>query len=71
MKQQPLTILRLGDVKSRTGLSRSTIYQRISEGRFPKSISLEGRCVGWVESEIVEWLHERVDASRGGYQVEN
>jgi len=58
------TILRLPTVKARTGLSRSTIYLRISEGRFPKPVSLGGRAVGWVESEITEWLNQQIEASR-------
>ena len=45
-------ILRLPDVKVRTGLSRSTLYLRISQGRFPKPISLGGRAVGWVDVEL-------------------
>lgn len=62
------TILRLPTVKARTGLSRSTIYLRISEGRFPKPISLGGRAVGWVEVEITDWLNQRIDASRKAAQ---
>jgi prophage regulatory protein len=58
------TILRLPTVKARTGLSRSTIYLRISEGRFPKPISLGGRAVGWVEKEITEWLNQQIEHSR-------
>ena len=58
------TILRLPTVKTRTGLSRSTIYLRISEGSFPKPISLGGRAVGWVEAEITEWLDQQIEASR-------
>ncbi len=59
------TILRLPAVKVRTGLSRSTIYLRIAQGTFPKSVSLGGRAVGWVEAEVQEWLQRRIDASRG------
>jgi prophage regulatory protein len=59
-------ILRLPTVKDRTGLSRSTIYLRISEGTFPKSISLGSRAVGWIESEINEWLEQRIESSRVG-----
>ena len=59
------TILRLPTVKSRTGLSRSTIYLRIAEGRFPKPISLGDRAVGWIESEIDDWLEEQITQSRG------
>ena len=58
------TILRLPAVKARTGLSRSTIYLRISEGRFPKPISLGGRAVGWVEDEINDWLTLQIETSR-------
>ena len=58
------TILRLPTVKARTGLSRSTIYLRISEGRFPKPVSLGGRAVGWIEAEIDEWLNQQIEASR-------
>ncbi|MDR3411824.1 MAG: AlpA family phage regulatory protein, partial [Formivibrio sp.] len=43
-------ILRLPNVLDRTGLSRSTVYQRVSEGRFPRPVSLGDRAVGWVES---------------------
>lgn len=50
------TILRLPAVKARTGLSRSTIYLRISEDRFPKPISLGGRAVGWVEVEVNDYV---------------
>ena len=58
------TILRLPAVKIRTGLSRSTIYLRVSEGRFPTPISLGGRAVGWIEAEINEWLTQHIKASR-------
>lgn len=45
-------ILRLPKVKDRSGLSRSTIYLRISQKTFPSPISLGGRAVGWPEMEI-------------------
>ena len=61
-------ILRLPAVKARTGLSRSTIYLRISDGSFPASISLGGRAVGWIEAEIQGWLEDRIQASRGNSQ---
>lgn len=58
------SILRLPAVKARTGLSRSTIYLRVAEGTFPKPVSLGGRAVGWVESEIQQWLEQQIEASR-------
>lgn len=58
------TILRLPAVKARTGLSRSTLYLRISEGRFPKAISLGGRAVGWIEAEVNDGLDQQIETSR-------
>ena len=60
-----LRILRLPEVQRRTGLSRSTIYVRLDQGRFPKPVSLGARAVGWIESEVDEWIRERIAESRG------
>ena len=57
--------LRLPQVKTITGLSKSTIYVRISEGTFPKQIPLGARLVVWVESDIQKWIAEQVAAARG------
>ena len=67
-QQSPSTpiIIRRRVVEARTGLSRSTIYLRISEGKFPKPISLGTRAVGWIEAEISEWLTSRIEISRQG-----
>jgi len=62
--QRGYSILRLPAVKARTGLSRSTIYKQISEGTFPKPVSLSVRAVGWVESHVEDWLQARIDESR-------
>ena len=60
-----ITILRLPNVKARTGLSRSTIYLRVTTGAFPRPVSLGGRAVGWVETEIEHWLKAQIAKSRG------
>lgn len=57
-------IIRLPEVKTRTGQSRSTIYQRIKEGTFPPPISLGGRNVGWLEEEIENWIAACIQKSR-------
>jgi len=54
----PRRLLRLPEVISRVGLKRSSIYQRMSDGRFPKSRSLGSKCVVWVEAEIDAWIAE-------------
>ena len=58
-------LLRLPQVKSATGLSKSTIYSRIAEGRFPKQVPLGPRLVVWVESDIQNWISEQITAARG------
>ncbi len=58
-------ILRLPAVKELTGLSRSTLYLRMSKNEFPAPISLGGRAVGWLEFEVNAWLAQKVEVSRG------
>lgn len=60
----PITVLRLPAVKARTGLSRTTIYHLIEKGRFPSQFRLNVKAIGWVESEIEDWLKSRIKASR-------
>lgn len=56
----PARLLRLPEVMARVGMKRSAIYQRMSEGRFPKSRSLGPKCAVWVEKEIEEWIEHVV-----------
>lgn len=57
-----LTFLRLSEVRQRTGLSRSHIYELQSQGFFPHSVKLtsHGTSVAWVEAEIEEWMRSRL-----------
>lgn len=55
-------ILRLRQVTARTGLSRSSIYQLIHEKAFPKQIALTGYAVGWLESEVEQWIADKAGA---------
>jgi prophage regulatory protein len=57
-------ILRLPQVKIRVGLSRSSIYLAVSQGKFPRPVSLGARAVGWLEAEVDTWLSQRVELSR-------
>jgi len=56
----PMRFLRLPEVEQRVGLKRSAIYQRMSEGRFPKSRSLGTRCTVWIEGEIEAWMLRQI-----------
>lgn len=54
------TILRLPQVVSRTGKSRSGIYKDMASGNFPQSVPLGDRAVGWIEEEIDQWIQQRI-----------
>ena len=60
------TILRRPQVQQRTGLSRSTLYQYIKDGEFPASVQLGPRAVGWLESDVSDWITARVKLARQG-----
>jgi prophage regulatory protein len=55
----PKTIIRLAEVRRRTGYSRSTIYLLIAKKEFPHQVPLGERSVGWIEEEIDAWIAER------------
>ncbi len=56
--------LKLPEVRSRTGKSRSAIYQGAKDGTFPKAIKIGPRAVGWIESEIEDFIQACIAASR-------
>lgn len=58
-------ILRRKEVETVTGLGRSVIYEKMTEGTFPQQVPIHGRAVGWVESEIQKWVSERIEEARG------
>lgn len=60
----PTRLLRMSEVKARTGLSRSTIRRWVKRGLFPPPIRLGERVVGWIEAEVDQWIRERIVASR-------
>jgi prophage regulatory protein len=54
---RPSRLIRLPEVIKRVSLSRSSIYKKMSEGRFPRSRPLGPKCAVWVESEIEGWIN--------------
>jgi len=54
-----MKVLRVAEVIEKTGLARSTVYKYVDLGMFPRPISLGGKSVGWIDSEIHEWLQEK------------
>ncbi|MBX3709423.1 MAG: AlpA family transcriptional regulator [Gammaproteobacteria bacterium] len=71
--RQQNKFLRLPVVEDKTGCPRSSIYLMVSEGTFPKPIKLGKRSVGWIESEVDDWIEQRIEESRqqGGAKYGN
>ena len=57
-------ILRMRQVQEVTGLSKSTIYLFIRQGKFKKPIRLGQNSVGWLQSDIEEFINARIQVSR-------
>ena len=63
--------IRLPEVLSRTGYGRTTIYRKMEDGSFPRSVKLGGpledpnafdcRGVAWIEDEVVQWIESRIE----------
>ena len=63
--------IRLNEVLSRTGYGRTSIYRKMEEGTFPKSLKLGGppkdpsifdsRAIAWIEDEVDHWIEDRID----------
>lgn len=56
-----MRVMRLKEVIECTGLGRSSIYNFVAEETFPKPIPLGGRAVGWLESEVNDWIMMKIE----------
>ena len=59
------TLIRLPEVQRRTGYSKAWIYRLLKEQRFPQSVKIGSRSIAFIESEIDEWIDQRIAESRG------
>jgi prophage regulatory protein len=64
VRHQAIRFVRLPEVKEISGLSRSTVYARVKEGRFPPPVRIGARAVGWIEHELLRWAEDRVTEAR-------
>ena len=68
--------IRLPEVLSRTGYGRTTIYRKMEDGSFPRSVKLDGppkdpeafdsRAVAWIEDEVEQWIESRIEERDSG-----
>lgn len=59
------SLIRFTEVQRRTGYSKAWIYRLMSNGKFPESVKIGTRAIAFVESEIDEWVNQRIAESRG------
>lgn len=59
------TLIRLAEVQRRTGYSKAWIYRLMSQKRFPAAVKIGTRAIAFIESEIDEWIEQRIAESRG------
>jgi len=57
--------LRRKAVEQRIGVAKSTLYAWISLGEFPRPVHLSSGAVAWIASEVDEWIHARIEQTRG------
>jgi prophage regulatory protein len=62
-------IVRMPDVVVMTGMSRPTVYRMMKAGTFPQQIQLSPGAVGWLRTEIEQWVVDKVTADRGFAQA--
>jgi prophage regulatory protein len=56
-----LVVLRADDVAAKTGLSISSIYRLMAEGKFPRSVKLGDAATGWLLHEVNAWIIEKIE----------
>lgn len=64
-RRHPDRFLRLWEVQELTGKSKTSIYLAMSRNEFPNSIPIGARSRAWLESSVLAWMEERVNAGRG------
>lgn len=57
---KPLRLIKLTEVRQRTTLSKTTIYDLIRQGRFPPPVRLSHRSVAWPEADVDRWIDDRI-----------
>jgi len=65
-----IQLLRVREVATRTGLSRSGVYLRVKRGEFPAPVRLSHRVSAWSAAEIDAWCAARL-AERASPETDN
>lgn len=58
------SFIRLSEVQRRTGYSKAWLYRLMSQSKFPSSVKIGSRAIAFVESEVDDWINQRIEESR-------
>ncbi|WP_449543823.1 helix-turn-helix transcriptional regulator [Enterobacter ludwigii] len=58
------SLIRLSEVLRKIQLSKAWVYKLISQGKFPKPVKIGSRAIAFVESEVDDWINQRIEESR-------
>lgn len=58
--------IKIAEVRRITGMSTSTIYERMLANQFPNQVKLGPRSVAWIKSEVQAWAKARISEARPG-----
>ncbi|CAK3064342.1 AlpA family phage regulatory protein [Vibrio splendidus] len=58
-----MKFLKLQQVMDKTTLCRSSIYNLIKAGEFPKNVTVMGKRKAWLESEVEDWMVSKIGIS--------
>jgi prophage regulatory protein len=59
--QQLQLFIRLPEVRQKVGMSKSHIYDLITQDKFPKPVKVSSRISCWVTAEVEQWVQEQID----------
>lgn len=59
------SLIRMSEAMRRTGYGKAWIYRLVSQERFPKPVKIGSRSIAFVESEVDDWINQRIAESRG------
>ena len=57
-------LVRLPEVEGMTGCKKSTIYQLMKDGKFPRCVRLSARHVAWPETAVLQWVQDRISEAQ-------
>lgn len=53
-------LIRIAQVLTITGLGRTSVYDLVKKGTFPRPITINRRCSAWSENAVLGWVQAQL-----------